>query len=282
LFLSSTPSHNLAARCLVAILTCSLLSSCTFLSNRDYIKQYAPYQGVHRIAVFLQHWPVYLQKPGRNDIGEDFIKNQTIFFGPWQPVAQLNPRAVDILDIDDCLMGEMLVRALERKGYQVFLIDMPSAGETVTVDMLMAQYQAINPPVDAFLFCYYAPTLFLSQAQANLRDCAKKSYSLQEIVQGLKPGSDAIIWVGNRSQMSAVDSMSHAFIYLSLTIFKASNGNMLMSVANSQVGGKVWPWIPLCPPAPTDEDYRASPGVIQNLMVDNLKCRLKHLIPDAF
>jgi hypothetical protein len=280
--LSSTPSHNLAARCLVAILTYSLLSSCTFLSNRDYIKQYAPFQGVHRIAVFLQHWPVYLQKPDRNSIGEDFIKTQTIFFGPWQPSVQLNPRAVDILDIDDCLMGAMLVRVLERKGYQVFLIDMPFAGETVTVEMLMAQYQAINPPVDAYLFCYYAPTLFLSQAQATPMDYTRKSYSLQEIVQRLSPGSDSIIWVGNRSQKSAVDSMSHAFIYFSLTIFKASNWHMLMSVADSQVGGKVWPWIPRCPPASTDKDYWANPGIIQRLMINNLKCRLYHQIPDAF
>jgi hypothetical protein len=76
--------------------------------------------------------------------------------------------------------------------------------------------------------------------------------------------------------------MSHAFIYLSLTIFKASNSDTLMSVANSQMGGKVRPWVPQCLPAPTDDDYWASPGVIQNLMVDNLKCRLSRLIPDAF
>jgi hypothetical protein len=282
MFFSSTRSHNLAARCFVVILTCSLLASCTFLSNRDYIKQYAPFQGVHRIAVFLQHWPIYLQKPGRNDMGEDFIKTQTIFFGPWQPAAQLNPRAVDILDIDDCLMGAILVRTLESKGYQVFLIDMPFGGEKVTVEMLMAQYQAINPPVDAFLFCYYAPTLFLSQAQVSPTDYVRQSHSLQEVVQRLKPGSDSIIWVGDRSQKSTVDSMSHAFIYLSLTIFKAANSDTLMSVANSLMGGKVRPWIPQCLPAATDDDYWASPGVIQNLMVDNVKCRLTRLIPDAF
>jgi hypothetical protein len=84
-------------------------------------------------------------------------------------------------------MGAMLVRVLERKGYQVFLIEMPFAGETVSVEMLMAQYQAINPPVDAFLFCYYAPTLFLSQAQQP-SGIMGNSHS----VQRLRPSQDSI------------------------------------------------------------------------------------------
>lgn len=264
------------------ILICAQLSSCTFLSNRDYSRQYAPFQGIHRVAVFLQHWPVYLQKPGRNDLGEDFIKTQTIFFGPWEPAARANPRAVDIQDIDNCLMGEILVRILESKGYQVFLIDLPFAGEAVTVEMLMAQYQAINPFVDAFLFCYYAPTLFVSHAHEAPKDHATRSYSLWEIASDLSPGTDSVIWVGNRSQKSPVNSMSHAFIYLSFSIFKASNWHTLMTGADSQVGGEVRPWIPQCLPAPTNKNYWANPRIIQNLMVNNLKCRLLHQIPDAF
>ena len=76
--------------------------------------------------------------------------------------------------------------------------------------------------------------------------------------------------------------MSHAFIYLSMAVFKALNGQTLMAAADSQVGGKVRPWIPRCPPPPTDENYRADPGIIRNLMVNNLKCRLRHQILDAF
>lgn len=259
-----------------------LLSSCTFLSNREYIRKYAPFQGVQRIAVFLQHWPVYLQKPGRNDLGEDFIKPHTIFLGPWEPAAQVNPRAVDIQDIDNCLMGEILVRILESKGYQVFLMDLPFAGESVTVEMLMAQYQAINPPVDAFLFCYYAPTLFVSHAQEAPKDHAARSYSLWEIVSRLSPRTDSVIWVGDRSRNSPTNSMSHAFIYWSMTIFKASNGQTLMAEADSRVGGQVRPWIPRCPPAPTNLNYWANSGIIKDLMIDNFKCRLWHEIPYAF
>ena len=266
----------------MVILACALLSSCTFLSNRNYIQKYAPFQGVHRIAVFLQHWPVYLQKPGRNDLGEDFIKTHTIFLGPWEPAGQVNPRAVDIQDIDNCLMGEILVRILENKGYQVFLVDLPFAGESVTVEMLMAQYQAINPPVDAFLFCYYAPTLYVSHAQEAPKDHATRSYSLWEIVSRLSPGTDSVIWVGDRSRNSPPNSMSHAFIYWSMTIFKASNGQTLMAEADSRVGGQVRPWIPRCPPAPTSKNYWANPGIIKGLMIDNFKCRLRHEIPYAF
>ena len=140
-----TPSGNLLGRCLVVILVWALLPACVKLSNRDDLKKYAPFQGVQRIAVFLQHWPVYLQKPDRNDLGEDFIKPQTIFLGPWQRAAQVNPRAVDIADMDDGLMGELLIRILEKKGYQVFLATLPLAGEKDTVEMLMARYQESYP-----------------------------------------------------------------------------------------------------------------------------------------
>jgi hypothetical protein len=280
--LFSTPSFSITARCLVIILIWTLLPSCTALSNRNYLQKYASFRGIHRVAVFLQRWPVYLQKPGRNDLGEDFIKIHTIFLGPWEPAAQINPRAVDIQDIDNCLMGEILVRILESKGYQVFLMDLPFGAESATVGMLMAQYQAINPPVDAFLFCYYAPTLFISHAQEAPKDHSTRSYSLWEIASNLSPGTNSVIWVGLRGQASPANSISHAFIYLSFTIFKTSNWHTLMTAADSQVGGEVQPWIPQCLPAPTDKNYWANPGVIRNLMVENLKCRLSHQIPYAF
>jgi hypothetical protein len=270
------------ARFLVVILVCALLSPCNFLSNRDYLKQYATFQGIHCIAVFLQHWPVYLQKPGGNNFGEDFIKTQTIFLGPWQPAGQINPRAIDIQDIDNCLMGEILVRILKSNGYQVFLVDLPLAGDSVTVEMLMAQYHAINPPVDAYLFCYYAPTLFVSHGQEAPKDHTVRPYSLWEVVHSLSPGTDSVIWFGQRGKNSPANSISHAFIYWSMTIFKTSNWQTIMTQADSQVGGEVRPWIPLCPPAPTNENYWANPGIIKDLMVENLKCRLWHEIPYAF
>ena len=264
-------------------LTSAFLPSCTFLSNRDHVQRYSSFQGIQRVAVFLQRWPVYRQKPDRNDLGEDFIKNRTYFYGSWQPAAQINPRAVDLQDIDDSPVIETLIKVLEGKGYQVILGDvLPGAAESLTADAIMAQCQAVNPQVDAFLFLYYAPTLFMSRAQATPKDHGRKSYSLQEIIQLPGPGADAVIWVGNRSQSSPVNSMSHAFIYLSMTLFKARDWQMLLEVADSQAGGKVRPWIPRCPPGPTDHDYFADAGIIQRLMLQNLRCRLGRLIPDAF
>jgi hypothetical protein len=274
---------RLTVRSFIAVVTCCLLSSCTFLSNRDYVKQYAAFKGIKRIAVFLQRWPVYRQQPKLSGSGDEFIRPQTQFYGPWQPASQMDPRALDIKDIDAGLMSHILVRALESKGYQVFLVDvLPGGSEGQTVETLMANYQAINPPVDAFLFCYYAPTLYVSQALPAPGGQERRSVSLLEVIQRLGPGSDAVIWVGHRSDKSPAHSMSHAFIYLSLTMFRALDGQTLMAVADSQATGKVRPWIPRCPPGPTDRDYPADPAVIQNLMVNNLQCRLRHLLPDAF
>jgi hypothetical protein len=283
--LDTPPNLNIKpgmARLYLALAALLLLSSCTSLSDKQYVQEHPDLRGVRRIAVFLQRWPFYLQKPGRNDLGEDFIKTHTIFLGPWEPAALVNSRAVDILDIDNCLMGEILVRILESKGYQVFLMDLPFGGESVPVAMLMAQCQAINPLVDAFLFCYYSPTLFVSHAREVPKDHATRSYSLWEIASSLSPGTDSVIWVGRRGQNSPANSISHAFIYLSFTIFKAYNWHTLMTQADSQVGGEVRPWIPRCLPAPTDKNYWADPGVIRNLMIENLKCRLRHEIPYAF
>ncbi len=276
-------SCGLKVQGLLAILTISLLPSCAFLSNRDYIQQHPELRGVRRIAIFLQRWPVYLQKRAQSGLGEDFIKTKTDFYGAWQPAAQIDPRAVDIRNIDDDLMGEILIQAFESKGTQVFLVDLkPLNAESLTVEALMAQYQVINPAVDAFLFCYYSPTLFVSRDQNLPQDHVRKSYSLREIMQLLSPGSDALIWVGNRHPHSPPHSMSHAFIYLSMTMFKRLNGQTLMAVADSQSTGKVRPWSPRCPPGPTDLDYQADARIIQDLMIANLKCRLHHQLPDAF
>ena len=107
------------------ILAILLLPACVGLSNREDLKKYAPLLGVQRIAVFIQHWPVYLEKPGRHNLGEDFIKPQTIFFGPWQAATEIPPRAVDVQDIDTNQIGKIVVRILEEKGYQVFWANPP-------------------------------------------------------------------------------------------------------------------------------------------------------------
>ena len=144
--LPSNSFFGATVRGLVVLLACSQLSSCTFLSNREYVQNYAAFQGTHRIAVFLQRWPVYLQTAGRNSLGDDFIKPNTYFYGPWQPAGQINPRALDIRDIDDGLVSQILIDTLRGKGYQVFLSEVPfGSADSLTVKALMAQYRAFNP-----------------------------------------------------------------------------------------------------------------------------------------
>jgi len=261
-----------------------LIAPCTFLSDRQYVQQNPHYRGVHRVVVFLQRWPGYLQLSAQSELGAGFIKKTTHFLGPWEPAGNLNPRALDVQDIDDTLMGEVVLEALKSKGYQPFLSQaLPAApAAPASVAILMAQYQALDPGVDAFLFCFYAPTLFLSHPPASPQAVSNRAYSLQEIVQLLSPGRRGVTWAGPRAALAPENSLSHAFIYLSLTMFKALDWQTLWQVADSQAGGKVRPWIPLCPPGPTDQDYWADPGIIQALMVKNLKCRLRHLIPNAF
>ncbi|MBM4274947.1 MAG: hypothetical protein FJ134_10885 [Deltaproteobacteria bacterium] len=261
-----------------------LLSSCTFLSNRERVEQYPTYQGIRRVVIFLQRWPSYRQLPRQNDLGANFIRKETPFFGPWEPAASPDPRAVDIEDVDDALVGELIIQVLEKKGYQPFLseiVGLPADGE-VTVARIMSQYQAMDSQVDAFLFCFYSPTLYLADANALPQEDRRRPHSLQGINRMLRPGGDSVTWAGSRAALAPKHAISHAFIYLSLTLFKALDWQPLILVADSQVGGKLWRWLPQCLPAPTDLDYQADPAMIQRLMCDNLRCRLRHLIPDAF
>jgi hypothetical protein len=273
---------NFLCRCCMLILAILLLPACVGLSNREDLKKYAPLLGVQSIAVFIQHWPVYLEKSGRHNLGEDFIKPQTIFFGPWQRASQMPPRALDIQDIDTTQIGKIVVRILEEKGYQVFLANPSLEDSQETVDRLMAQYQEGHPPIDAFLFCYFAPTLFVSQAREAPPGHTKQSYSLAEIVGTLSPATDAVIWVGQRDQNSPANSISHAFIYWAMTMFNATTGQPIMLQADSRGGGPIRPWVRQCPPAATSKNYPASAAIIRNLMIDNFTCRLRHEIPFAF
>jgi hypothetical protein len=261
-----------------------VIPSCANLSDRQYVQDNPQYRGIKRIVVFLQRWPAYLQLPGQSDLGEDFIKKNTHFLGPWEPAASLNPRALDIRDIDDTLMGEVLLEALTSKGYQPFLAEAlpgPPAAP-LSVAAIMAQYQVMDAGVDAFLFCFYAPTLYLSHPPAGPATPGTRSYSLLEAIDLVDAGSQGVTWAGPRAALAPKNSISHGFIYISMTVFKALDWHLLWEVAGSKAGGRTRPWIPQCPPGPTDRNYWADSGIIQTLMVNNLRCRLRHLIPNAF
>lgn len=258
-------------------------SSCTFLSNRDYVQRYGSGRGIKNVGIFLQRWPAYLQSANQNDPGIEFIRKSTLFTGPWEPAGQINPRAVDIQEIDDGVMGEILIKALKERGYQPFLLGvMARSPSPITVEEIMAKSQAINPDMDALLFCFYSPTVYFSEAQATPKDHGRRSYGLQEIVELLNPGSGWVIWAGPRAAQAPKASISHAFIYVSLTMFRSLDWRPLWEVADSQVGGRLIPRLANCPPAPTDQNYWADAAMIQRLMCGNLSCRLNHLIPEAF
>ena len=107
----------------LAITVLSVAASCIQLSDRQYVQDNPQYRGVKRVVVFLQRWPGYLQLSKQNDLSADFIKKNTNFLGPWEPAAVIDPRALDIRDIDDTLIGEVLLEALTSKGYQPFLAE---------------------------------------------------------------------------------------------------------------------------------------------------------------
>jgi hypothetical protein len=260
-----------------------LLSSCTFLSNRSYLQQYPQYRGIKRVAVFVQRWPAYLQLPNQNNPGADFIKKSTLFTGPWQPAGLINPRAVDIQDIDDHVAATLLMEVLTEKGYRPFLSGVfPPQPGPITVEEIMARCEAVDRQVDAFLFCFYSPTVFGADAATTPKDHLTRSYGLQEIIEIINPGSNYVTWAGPGAAQAFTNSISHAFIFVSLTMFKAMDWRPLWEVADSQVGSRMRIQLAQCPPAPTDQNYPADAGMIQRLMCNNLTCRLRHLIPDAF
>ncbi len=267
---------------LIVIFILLILPSCTSLSNRDYVQEHSIYRGTRRIVVFLQRWPCYLQKPHQSELGEEFITKKTPFYGAWKPAERIKPRTIDVVDIDDQMVGDILVQVLEKKGYQVFMADVaPKNTKAETVADLMARYQALDRDVDAFLFCFYSPTLYFAHAELTPKDHGKRPYSLGEIVRILESGNGGIIWSGPRAGLSPKKSISHAFVYLSISCFKALNWKPFWEVADSQVGGEFTTWLPQCYPD-TDLDYWADSAMIQRLMCQNLICRLRHIVPYAF
>ncbi len=267
----------------LAVAALLLLPGCTFLSNQSYIQQYPQNRGLKRVAVFIQRWPVYLQLPNQNDLGSDFIKKSTLFTGPWQPAGSINPRAVDIQNIDDEVTATLLNQVLTEKGYQPFISGVfPPQPGPITVEAIMARSQVVDPEFDAFLFCFYSPVVFCAEAQATPKDHQRRSYGLQELIGVLNPGANYVIWAGPRATQASPNSVSHAFIYVSLTMFRALDWAPIWEVADSQIGGRLRVNLAQCLPAPTDQNYPADAGVIQRLICNNLTCRLHHLVPDAY
>lgn len=281
--LVSTTSLNTKARWLVAILVCLLLFSCTFLSNRQYVQQYPEYRGIRRVALFVQRWPSYLQLPNQDNPGADFIKESTLFTGPWLPAGLINPRVVDVQDIDDEVVTNLFIQVLTEKGYQPYVAGVfPPQPGPITVAEIMAKCQAMDRGVDALLFCFYSPAAFCAEAKTTPKDHKTRSYNLQELIGSLNPGGNWVIWAGPPAAQAPPNSISHAFIYISLTMFRAHDWRPLWEAADSYTGGRLRVALATCPPGPTDQNYWADAAIIQRLMCKNLRCRLGHLIPDAF
>lgn len=282
-FFNSANFPSAKAHWLVVILACSLLSSCTFLSNKNYVQHYPEYRGIKRVALFVQHWPVYQQLPNQDNPGAGFIKESTLFTGPWQPAGLISRRAVDVQDIDDRVVGDLFLQVLTEKGYQPYMAGVfPSQPGSVNVAEIMAKCQVMDRDVDAFLFCFYTPAVFCAEAKAAPKDHTSRSYGLQELIGRLNPGEGRVIWAGPRAAQAPPNSISHAFIYVSLTMFKAHDWLPLWEIADSDTGGRLRVPLMTCPPGPTDQNYWADAAMIQRLMCDNLRCRLKHLVPYAF
>jgi len=263
------------------------LNSCNFIRTLHpdgaYQEMAQRFRNTHRVAVFVQRWPCYLKLPAQAHLGNDFIRTSTPFAGAFQPTEELPPRAIDVTDIDACLVEEILFRELAKKGFQPELGHVgPLPNRSVTVSEIMARYQVINPEVQSFLFCFFSPTLFVAQAEKAPKERHRRSFSLLEIINLLNPGQTSVIWAGPQAAEAPSGAISHAFIYWSMTLFRAWTWEPLVLVADSRVATRPRFDLPRCPPGPTAENYPADAEVIIRLMTDNLRCRLRFLLPDAF
>jgi hypothetical protein len=274
--------RRLAFFSLVSLFTGMLaLTACTPMSNRSYVERHPEYRGVNRVAVLIQRWPCYRQLPGHGEMQLEFITKSTPFLNAWKPAERLPLRAVDVEDIDDAMMGALLLETLRDKGHTPFIAEVISPRQEMVAD-IMAKYLLVDPQIDAFLFCFYSPTLFFSHAARTPLDRGNRSYGLAEIIHALVPHGNKVIWAGPRAERAPSDSISHAFVYLSLTMFKAADRQVLWTVTDSQVGGKLRGLVWDCPPEPTEEDYWADAALIRRLMMNNVRCRLRRLVPQAF
>ncbi len=259
----------------------TLVAACVMLSNRQLTVDLAAAQGVVRVGVVLQRWPHFLAKEGQNSLGEDFISPETVFRGPWQRAQPVNPLAMDVAEVTDAEVAQILELALRKRGYEPLLVSaLPEETAPRTVQELLARHIEVHPELDGFLFCYYAPTLFVASPELLPPGARQRSVSLWELAS--KAGRRGnLIWSGKRLTQAPPHTMVHAFIYVSLTLFKARTQQPLWLTADSRVGGPIRPAIAECLPAPTEKDYRTDPAMIRRIMFNNLRCRLWHLLPDA-
>lgn len=257
------------------------LSACVFMSNRVLRQDLAPAQGIVRVGVVLERWPHFKAQPHQNSLGSDFIRDRTPFFGPWQPAQSPNPYAVDVADVTEADVARILVAALRARGYEAEVISLPLDPEAgLTVREFLEKYGSAQQGVDGWLFCYYAPTLFVTETPSVPAGAQQRSISLAELAQVM--GRDGnLIWAGKRRSQASPQTISHAFIYVSLSLFNAQDGQPVWMVADSRVGGRIRPMVTECPPGPTDRDYPADAAMLQRIMLNNLGCRLWHLFPDA-
>ncbi|HAY22226.1 MAG TPA: hypothetical protein DCY27_08675 [Desulfobacterales bacterium] len=257
-------------------------SSCVMLGNREYAQKAAPARGVVRIAVFLQRWPHFLSRDDQNAAGDGFIRDQTLFLGPFKPADRINPRAMDVLDITDADIAQSIMEVMIDKGYDPYLVSvLPSPQEKLTTNSLMARYRLVDDEVDGFLFCYYTPTLFVADSTFLPKGANRRSVGLYELAGSLDPSAADFIWSGQRQSQAPPRAITHAFIYLSMTLFNARNWQPLWMTADANVWGRIRPAIAECPPGPTDRDYWTDPAMVHRIMLRNLRCRLWHLIGDA-
>ncbi|MGQ9921018.1 MAG: hypothetical protein ACUVRZ_06770 [Desulfobacca sp.] len=259
----------------------SLVAACVMLSNRQLTQDLAAAQGVVRVGIILQRWPHFLAKEGQQTLGEDFITAQTIFYGPWQLARPVNPVAMDVAEVTDADLALVLAAALHKRGYEPLLLsDLPEAAAPRSVQELLARQEEAYPELDGFLFCYYAPTLFVASPELLPTGAGQRSVSLWELAS--KAGwRGNLIWSGKRLGQAPPHTMIHAFIYTSITLFRAKTHKEIWLTADSRVGGPIRPAIAECLPAPTEKDYRTDPAMIRRIMLNNLRCRLWHLLPEA-
>ncbi|MBM4286980.1 MAG: hypothetical protein FJ135_02315 [Deltaproteobacteria bacterium] len=259
------------------------LSSCVMLSNREYYQEKAATQGIVRVGVVLQRWPHFLAGPDQNSLSSDFIQDRTRFLGPWKPSDNINPRAVDVLDLTDVDVARTFMEVMQKRGYEPFLMTaIPGIEPDNTVAHLLENFQSSPLAADGFLFCYYAPMLFVADPAMLPADARNRSLSLWEVSYALQPGTPKFTWSGQRMAKAPAHTITHAFIYVSLTLFDARNLRPVWMVADARVGGRIRPRVAECPPGPTDLDYWTDPDMTVRLMLRNLRCRLWHLFPDAF
>ncbi len=269
----------------LSLVLCSLVVSqaaaCVMLSNRQLTHDLAASRGVVRVGVVLQHWPHFLAKEGRNSLGEDFIDLQTRFAGPWQPAQPVHPLAMDMAEVTADDVGQVFLVAMRKRGYEPVLLSLPPAATPPRVEDLLRRYEESYPELDGFLFGYYAPTLFVASAELLPPGAGQQSVRLAALAS--KAGRRGnLIWSGKHLTQAPPHTMVHAFIYTSLTLFKAKTHESLWLTADSRVGGPIRPAIAECLPAPTEKDYRTDPAMIRRIVLNNLRCRLWHLLPDAW